>query len=216
MNITTDGNEKIGKKVVIVNRPVELTCPPDCALLGNGCYAEKTENRFQQARRFAMANLALTVAQIQETIRLAVNMKKDIRIHERGDFLLKGKLDRKYLAAWRKAITASVVKPYIWVYTHVYQKSISNLQQEGVAVYASVHSEKDVKKAKQKGFTLFAWAIDTPKKKGGSQDFPAKIELPVIGKTLVCPEQRLGRKKITCDKCRWCIEGKGNVVFLRS
>lgn len=216
MYISEQGNEKLGKNVVVVNRPVELTCPPDCPFLHFGCYAEKTENRFKDARRVSYENLALTVEEIQEIIRIAVSKEKDVRMHERGDFLQNGKADQTYIGNWRKAIAASPDLPYIWGYTHAYQKSIANLQQKNVNIYASVHNEEDVKKAKQKGFKLFAWAIDTPKKRGGSKDFPAKVELPVIGKTLVCPEQRLGRDKVTCDKCRWCVEGKGNVVFLKS
>ncbi len=216
MYVTTDGNEKLGKKVYVINRPVGVTCPSSCALLHYGCYAEKTENRFSRAKRVGFLNLKVKTEELVGMIRDAYQNKKDIRIHERGDFVYKGKSDRKYIQAWKKAVDVSLNIPYIWVYTHVYQKSIAQLQRKKVSVYASVHNTEDVKKAKAKGFKLFAWAIDIPKKKGGSKDFPAKIDLPILGSTLVCPEQRFGRKKITCDKCRWCIEGKGNVVFLKS
>jgi hypothetical protein len=213
---TRRGNEKLGKQVVVLNRPVGQTCPSNCPLLGKGCYAEKTEKRFELTRGVAKRNLEVSQCDIVSLIDFARKTSKDIRVHERGDFLKDGRLDQSYLKAWQKAIAVSQDLPYIWGYTHVYQKSIAKLQSKKVNVYASVHNEEDVRKAKKKGFKLFAWQIDTPKKKGGSKDHPAKVDLPILGKTLVCPEQRLGRKKITCDKCRWCVEGKGHVVFLKS
>ena len=208
------GNEKLGKQVVVFNRPVGTTCPPNCPLLEHGCYAEFTEHRFTQARLVGENNLNATSQELLAMLEFAVSKNKAVRVHERGDFLLDGKIDRKYLRAWQRAIKSVKKLPHIWAFTHVYLKSLANLKD--VNVYASVHNEGDVKKAKQKGFTLFAYLLPDRKKKGGSRDFPKFVNLPVIGKTLVCPEQRLGRKRITCDACRWCVEGKGNVAFLKS
>ena len=209
-------NEKLDKQVVVVNRPVGDTCDPKCPLLNFGCYAEKTEKRFPASRQIGLDNLDADVFDIMEVLEFAVKKGKDVRGHERGDFLLDGRIDRPYLSAWKQAIKKAVSLPWIWFYTHSYSKMIADLHGDKVVMYASVHCEEDVKKAKAKGFNLFAWQINDKKKKGGSRDYPAKVNLPIIGNTLVCPEQRLGRRKITCDKCRWCIEGKGNVVFLKS
>lgn len=210
----SQGNEKLGKQVVVLNRVVGLTCDPKCPLLNNGCYAEKTEKRFPNSRQVGLDNLEAGASDIAEAIEFAVQKNKDVRIHERGDFLLEGKLDKKYLNAWKKAINTVKKIPHIWTYTHSYLKSLANLNH--VNVYASVHNENDVKKAKANGFKLFAYALTDRKRKGGSPDYPKFVDLPVIGKTLVCPEQRLGRKRVTCDKCRWCVEGKGNVAFLKT
>jgi hypothetical protein len=161
-------------------------------------------------------NIGATAEEIQEAIDFAVESGKDVRLHERGDFLLDNKIDREYVNNWQSVLTATRNLPWIWGYTHVFQVSIAKLRQKRVNLYASVHSTKDIKQAKKKGFKLFAWQIDTPKKRGGSKNFPAKLDMPILGRTLVCPEQRLGRNNITCDKCRWCIEGKGHVIFLKS
>lgn len=104
--------------------------------------------------------------------------------------------------------------PHTFTYTHIYDHRIAELQDYGVNVYASVHGETDIEEAKKAGFNLFAFATKIPKKKGGTPDAPKYIDLPVLGRTLVCPEQRMGRKRVTCDKCKWCVEGKGNVAFL--
>jgi hypothetical protein len=187
----SQGNEKLGKQVVVVNRPVGDTCNPKCPLLNFGCYAEKTENRFPTSRLVGLRNLGATVEEILEVIEFAVEKEKDIRGHERGDFLLDGKIDRHYLTSWKQAVRKAVTLPWIWFYTHSYSKMIADLHGGKVVMYASVHSEDDVKKAKAKGFKLFAWQINDKKKKGGSRDYAAKVNLPVIGNTLVCPEQRL-------------------------
>lgn len=209
------GNDKIGR-AIIVNRPVGKSCPTNCPLLNNGCYAKKTEKRFDNARAAVEENMDITADDLVSLLDSASKQGKDIRVHERGEFLHDGKLDRPYLNAWHKALSLRPNHPHIWAYTHVYLKSIAKLAQPKVSVYASVHNEEDVKKAQNKGFKLFAWQVDIRKRKGGSPDVSKKLNLPILGETLVCPEQRLGRKKITCDKCRWCIEGKGNVVFLKT
>ena len=212
------GNDKLGNSVIVNSRPVGDSCPPGCFFLENGCYAEKVENRFPNARTAGFTNMELTWGSIWTQIRSAYDAGKSMRIHERGDFAMpkdgKSVIDYNYLNAWKKALTETENKPRIWTYTHLYYKCIAELANYGVKVYASVHNDADVKKAKAKGFRLFAFCTTIKKKKGGSRDQAKRIELPVIGKTLVCPEQIMGRKRVTCDSCNWCIDGKGNVAFL--
>jgi hypothetical protein len=214
MKYTKTGNEKLGKKVNILNRPVGTTCPASCWFLNNGCYAQFTERRFPNSRSLAENNLIVKKEDIKEILEDTVKHDKILRIHERGDFKKEGKIDGKYLKAWKLALKTIKKLPHIWTYTHVLSKQISDLQNFGVNVYASVHSEQEYHKAKDKGFKLFAWVLKDKKKKGGSKDYPKFVDLPVLGRTLVCPEHRRGRQQVTCEKCKWCSEGKGNVVFL--
>lgn len=214
------GNSKLGKKCLIVSRPVGLTCPSDCFFLNNGCYAQATEKRFPNARKAGWDNVKVSSDEIYELLLLADKKQYSVRIHERGDFILNDKVDWDYVKAWKTAVNKFVKEfgedklPHIWVYTHAYYKGISNLSKTGINVYASVHNKLDYEKAKKAGFDLFAFCSTIRKKKGGSRGVDKYIEVEELGRTLVCPEQRLGRNRVTCDKCKFCISGKGNILFL--
>lgn len=214
MKIIENGNEKLGKSVFVISRPVGLTCPSDCFFLHNGCYAERIEKQYKNTRTSAEANVVVTADEIEGMIRYAHSQKKSVRIHERGDFGLNDEIDQSYVDAWYNGMKNVRVKPYVFTYTHFLDARISKLEEVGISVYASVHNEADVIKAKAAGFKHFAYVTDIKKKKGGSHDSPRYIELPVLGRTLVCPEQRMGRKKVNCDICKVCIGGKQNVAFL--
>tara|TARA_Y100000034_G_scaffold55625_1_gene68127 strand:+ start:296 stop:997 length:702 start_codon:yes stop_codon:yes gene_type:complete len=226
------GNDKLGSRCLVVSRAVGDSCPTTCLFLtmlnknGNPiCYADGTEKRFKNARQAGLDNLITSSQGIFEVLQKAVRQNRSVRIHERGDFFNDGELDKVYLVNWILAIKTIVEEsaklPDIWVYTHVYDSSILELAKLGVSVYASVHTENDIELAQQAGFTLFAYCTDIRKKKGGSKDdVTTYLDLPVIGRTLVCPEQRLGRKRVTCSggkntiSCNWCVKGKGHVAFL--
>jgi hypothetical protein len=224
------GNSKIGN-AFITNRAVGDSCPPSCSFLNDGCYAEFTEKLYPNVRKHDVANTKFPTIKLWNLIRSmlinAVKTGNDVRIHERGDFFKNGKLDRSYLGAYLKALKSLADSgkeiPKIWVYTHSYNKEILKLAEFGVQVYASVSNESQMRRAKKAGFKLFAFAdkfhimLKRSRKKN-----PA--ELPKIEwegeKFLVCPEQRLGRDKVTCcgnetsKACMWCVNGRGNVAFI--
>jgi hypothetical protein len=208
------GNEKLGKTVV-VSRPVGLSCPPDCFFLNNGCYAQATEKRFQNARIAAMHNMKVLKSDIVDIIELAKKKLLAIRAHERGDFgvMRDGKffLDKNYVLAWERALKSFDELPPIWAYTHIYEARLAKMK--GIKMYASVHTKDDIRKAKKAGFKSFAFCSEIKKKPGGSKEQDAWIDVPLLGRTFVCPEQRMGRKQVTCKTCQWCHKGK-NVVFL--
>jgi hypothetical protein len=221
MYYSTRGNEKLGSRVVVVNRPTSQTCPSDCFFLNNGCYRQSTEKRFSHAKESSHRNIIVCKEELIILIQHAIRNKKVIRLHEGGDFMhtnSQGKkyIDKKYLHAWKLALLEFPRKemPDVWVYTHVFDARVSALRHLGVKIYASIHSIEGYIKAKKAGFKLFAWVLQDRKKKGGSKDAPKYVNLPVIGRTLVCPEQRLGRKRVQCTLCKWCITGKGNIAFL--
>lgn len=226
MRFAPKGNEKLGKSVFVVSRPVGDTCPADCYFLHNGCYAEATEKRFPNARDAATLNLRVSAQELRSMILEAIRLGKSIRIHERGDFVKphsqtpenpQGELDHPYLHAWRSAIRSipKAQRPPIWCYTHHYSKEILVLARLGVSVYASVSCDADYERAKTAGFKLFAFTHELTKgKKPAKEKIGSYTENEYAGRTLVCPEQRMGRATVTCDKCKWCIHGKGNIVFL--
>ena len=214
MKIIETGNEKLGKGIFVVSRPVGLTCPSDCFFLHNGCYAERIEKQYKKTRISAMANVVVTAQEITDMLALAFKKGKAVRIHERGDFGLNDEIDQNYVDAWYNGMKNAINKVAVFTYTHFLDARVAKLQEVGINIYASVHNEADVMKAKAAGFTRFAYITDIKKKKGGSKDSLPRVMLPVIEKTLVCPEQRLGRKTITCDVCKVCVNGKQNIAFL--
>lgn len=219
---TSKGNEKLGK-CIVVSRPVGDSCPSSCPFLNNGCYAEMTEKRFPQSRAAGFDNMIVKRHDVLATIEKAIDKNLSIRMHERGDFLKpNGQLDLRYVNNWVESLKKIKRgdRPNIWAYTHIYDKRLLTLAKVGVYLYASVHTDADVKTAKRAGFKLFAYCTKIRKVKGGSTDSPKFVDLPILGRTLVCPEQRLGRKRVTCagtdetTACNWCTMGKGNVAFL--
>lgn len=215
-------NDKIGK-AIIVSRAVGDTCPSTCDYLHNGCYAEKTERLFKNARKVGLANIVTDYNKIRSMLVLAVNKNLKVRIHERGDFLYDGKLDKQYIQNWRKACLSLDSLPSIWTYTHVYSKYLVNSLSEFVTMYASVHSQSDYRKAVKAGFTKFAWCDNGTYgdyHRNGKTVAPKVLQ---IGKEKfhVCPEQLYGRAKVTCTgtkrtkACNLCIQGKKNVLFVQ-
>ena len=220
------GNAKLGKKCLVVSRAVGDTCPSDCFYLHNGCYAESLEKQYPGVRPAGKANEVVKWQSIYSLLQSALGSGISIRIHERGDFGWNDKIDPKYVYAWRKALS-EVLKdsgklPLVWFYTHFYSKVLSRLGDDfpTVSAYASVHNVEHIKKAKRAGFKLFAYCTTIRKKKGGSKDFPVKIHLPILGETYVCPEQRMGRERVTCTggdgktACTLCVRGFSNIAFL--
>jgi len=141
---------------------------------------------------------------VQDALTFAERNNKDIRIHERGDFCQNNRLDQPYVATWRKALKARTSRRFVWSYTHYYTRMLANLNTiANVSIYASIHSPADIAKARKAGFSLFAFCSKIRGKKGGNRQVPTYLNIPLLGRSLVCPEQRLGRKRVTCDKCRW-------------
>ena len=73
------GNEKLGEGAVVVSRAVGDSCPPSCAFLGNGCYAEGTEKIYKNTRAAGLVNMLSDVNLIRSMIMYAIKKDKDIR-----------------------------------------------------------------------------------------------------------------------------------------
>lgn len=229
MQYASNGNSKIGKRAVVTSRAIGDSCPDTCHFLDNGCYAQHSEKQYPGVREAWLDNLIQPWNKIRSMLLFAIKNGKAVRLHGGGDFFLNGKLDLAYLANFKKAVKSilddGLELPDIWVYTHVYDKRIVTLCKYGVNLYASVHGRADVRRARKLGFTKFA-LVDTanrigPKRKGGSKDAPKYFKFDGM-KFLVCPEQRLGRKRVTCTggdgstACLWCVKKSGgHVLFLQ-
>ena len=229
---TADGNDKLGKGCIVVSRPVGDTCPPDCDYLGNGCYAEATENQYKNARTAGFANVITEKNKIRAMILEAKRREKSIRWHERGDWFLNGQLDLDYVAnvtwACESILADGDTLPDMWFYTHIYDARLVSLEKY-MNVYASVHDDNDMGEALAQGFKLFAWcdsdmkvAPKRPKSKAKAEAWRQALpKLVVLNATkfVVCPEIRRGRSEITCTgtkdsiACDICVRGLASVLF---
>lgn len=217
------GNDKLGNRCLVVSRPVGDTCPNSCEFLGNGCYAEFTEKRFPNARKSAQTNVITDWQRIRSMLIFAKQHNYSVRWHERGDFLLNGKLDLAYVKSIKTACESLKELPVMWSYSHVFSKRLLDMLGNYITIYASVHNACDIRKAKRAGFKLFAWAdtqgLVAPSKRGGNPEAPKTIKL-CGEKFVTCPEMRRGRKAITCTgsdstiPCKLCTNGLANVAFL--
>jgi len=231
---TANGNNKLGKEeCIVVSRPVGKTCPPECEYLGNGCYAEKTEIRFTSARRAGEVNLITDKNKIRAMLISCEADNKALRWHERGEFLLDGELDTKYISdiewACQSILDCGMKLPASWLFTHVYHSRIAALSRFKVAVYASVHTAEHKATAIAAGFKLFAWndnrsEYTKAKPRATSQQEEWRDGLPKLvviddDKYIVCPEMKHTWQEVTCTKtkntkaCRLCVDGKGHVLF---
>lgn len=218
LKVSHAGNKKLGKKVSVFSRAVGDTCPSTCYFLGNGCYAQRTERLYKNARLAGEYNSKqYDWRDFAKFLAEAAAKGNDIRWLERGDFLKTLKngakvIDRGFISAIIKANKhlqiIGVRPPLQWVYTHVYSSEIVSLESVGVSVYASINSEDDYIRAKAAGFRLFAFGSEM--KKGKSQDKAVEKYGNVVP---VCWEQ-LGTKE-TCSTCKYCIKGIGDIVFLK-
>ena len=227
-----NGNDKLGKGCLVVSRPVGDTCPPDCAFLGDGCYAEQTEKMYPNVRPAGMQNLITEKHRIRSMILDAISKNKSIRWHERGDWFLNGKLDMDYLnnVIWAcdSILADGKSLPDMWFYTHIYDPRLS-MMDKYMSVYASIHNADDKAKAVAAGFKLFAWCdsdqkivAKRPKRKAAADAWRAALPKLVIiddTKYVTCPEIRRGRGVVTCTptkgsvSCDLCVRGLANVLF---
>jgi hypothetical protein len=229
---TAEGNDKLGKGCVVVSRLVGDSCPPTCAFLGNGCYAEQTEKQYKNVRPASAQNMITEVGRIRAMIIDAIKRAKSIRWHERGDWFKDGQLDEDYVnnvsVACESVIESGYTLPDMWFYTHIYDARLVALEKY-MAVYASVHNADDMAAAKAVGFKLFAWcdsdmkvAPKRPRSGKKKADWQAALPKLVVleGETFVtCPEIRKGRAFVTwtgnknSGACNMCVRGIKNVLF---
>jgi hypothetical protein len=230
------GNEKLGDGCLVVSRAVGDTCPSSCDFLGNGCYAENTENIFKNSRAVGLRNMITEKNLIRAMIVEAIKKEVAIRWHERGDFFKNGELDMEYVEnivwACESLLSESKELPEMWVYSHIYDNRIVNQLSKYMVVYASVHNSDHKEAASNAGFKYFAWCdtdnVYSPKKPRSKGKIEAwRKALPKLAiidneRYITCPEMRRGRQAggVTCTgtkdsvECNLCVKGLANVLFL--
>ncbi|AYJ74711.1 hypothetical protein phiFa_10 [Thermus phage phiFa] len=184
-------------------RPVGKTCPTECPLLNNGCYAQSGPTAIH-AKRSADSD------GWKEKL-LTLPPKSKIRYLVSGDWFIDDQPDWDTISA---ILEVHAKRPDLrgWSYTHGWRRLDASLFNAlpNLTVNASTESEEDALRAVANGW---------PTVRVVPEDFPKRVETDQVV-YLVCPNQT--NKAITCDKCQLClrkdraINGKPVVVAFRA
>ena len=184
-------NSKLGPCAATYSS-VASTCPVECALRDNGCYAQSGNVGLHQA------GLAATVGPVtaarQEALQLramAVTPGRPLRLHVSGDA-------RTPLAA---TILAKAAGDYqgrggglVWTYTHAW-RAVRRAYWGIVSVLASTDTLDDVRGAAKQGYAPARYVAGFP----GAGWVEGGI------RWIACPSQ--SREGVTCHECRLCMDG---------
>lgn len=198
-------NVKVGP-MAATYRPVGDTCPTSCALLGNGCYAQKGNVNIHQNRA------ANNYHELDIAYGKGATM---IRHHVSGDFYKDNTFDAEYfefVIAWHRANP----RMHGYAYTHRIADVIAagytaDTLPSNFVLMASLNDGEEQDSAlldsiRAAGFRYTRVVTGTKEALAGRRNGEA-----------VCPEQLSQRtnQKITCTTCKLCTHGKTNVVFIR-
>jgi hypothetical protein len=193
--IRKSGNRKTGP-VAATYRPVETTCPADCALLNAGCYAQRGFTAYHQSRA--------------ESIHDEFEKLKGVDIVRHlvsGDAFIDDKLDVSFV---KSLLRFHWLNPSIlgWAYTHRCEdwddaELGPEVHPPNLWVLASVDSQDDARKAWRRGWNT-ARVTDSLDDK-----MPEEVICPYDKAKYVGTEPA-----ITCLECRKCWQDK-NILFIK-
>ena len=204
--VTPNGyNRKLGPGVATTYRPVGLTCPPTCPLLGNGCYAQRGNVNIH-AKRAASKRDELRKAAGNQLIRHLVS----------GDWLkptADGRriVDRELL---RETIALHKSVPWLtgWGYTHAAERLAAagfgpDAMPSNLRILASCESLEAKYRHNAQGWAT-ARVIDEP-----SERQPDEFLCPVDAqKRKGLPQDQ----RTNCTRCRKCFQSEPvNIAFLK-
>ena len=175
--------------------PSDISCPNQTPLCSKYCYAKKAERAYPQVLPSRNRNYdeSLDYDFVRRVVLWIIKHKpKYFRIHESGDFY-----SQDYFDKWCY-ISALCPDTNFLAYTQVYDLSLT-LKPNNLTIYWTVWP--DSKSVPNNG--LKAYVID---------DGTGKISNKLDDKnTHQCPKEI--KKDMTCDKCLWCFNSKGDVKF---
>lgn len=181
-------------------RPVGGSCPPDCALLNAGCYAQEGNVNIHQLRAARETFDPLAWA-------LALPAGALIRWNVSGDFVGPDGAD------YRAAVSAAhTMRPDLvgWSYTHAWDRpDVARWAADlpgNVRIAASLDDPTDEARARAMGWETITTVIPTSDGEGFTDDEARQVR---ASGALPCPAQRV---KIGCADCRACARD-GHIVF---
>lgn len=201
--VPNGNNSKLGAGVATTYRPVGITCPITCPLLGNGCYAQRG--------RVAIHAKA-SASDDDELQKLAGNTL--VRHLVSGDWLRPTANGRRIVdrALLRGVIALHRAATWLtgWGYTHAAEKldaagfGPANWPKN-LTILASCHTVAQKTEHNAKGWAT-ARVIDEP-----SERLPDETLCPVDA-----AKHAGNQAKTTCARCRKCFNGdRNNIAFLK-
>jgi hypothetical protein len=171
---------------------IEVSCPKDCALRGNGCYAQYGHVA-KHVRRLDREGASSLAAARDEAalIRAFETQGRPLRLHVSGDCRTAAAARIVGSAAqdWRRRRGGAV-----WTYTHVVPRAAWG---PAVSVLASMEHAEDAKLARERGYApalvVESHAARGKRRAGGVTWIP-------------CAEETRG---LSCTECRLCFDADG-------
>ena len=200
--VSDSGNRKImgSKKADATYVSIKASCPKDCAMMGEGCYAElgyvgiTTHRLDSHAKKMTPLDAARAEAKaiIESYKGGAVPQGRDLRLHVAGDSrTIKGtRVINKAVAEWKARGGGDV-----WSYTHAHSH-VPRSEWSNVSILASVDSIAEVAEARKNGY---APAIVVPEHPADGKAF--KMDGSDT-KWIPCPAQT---RHVGCTDCRLCF-----------
>lgn len=189
-----------GRPVFAVYRPVDLTCPQDCALLGAGCYAQQGNVNIHQKR---------SGAESFDPVRWVLGLPQNALVR----WSVSGDVVGTDGAEYREAIhVAHTLRPDVrgWSYTHAWSDPAVALWAQSlpsnVRIVASLDDPADEDRARALGWRTVCSV--TPTEDGQSFTEEEARAVRASGR-LPCPAQRVA---IGCADCSACGRD-GSIVF---
>ena len=189
------GNRRMSLKTFSL--PAEKTCPGATGLCKVNCYAKKAEVAWKNVLPSRKRNYKQSKKRkkfVKEMNNNIKNKGKYFRIHESGDFY-----NQKYLNKWFQICRDNPDVKFL-AYTQMYKLDWSNMPDNMVR-YWSIWPDTNNKYLPKNG--LRAYVVDNGKGK-----IP-KYKIEPKGKNC---SKGMG-SKVKCENCKYCLEGKGDVIF---
>ena len=170
----------------------QVTCPPDCPLMGEGCYAESGRVGITTRRLNDAGGDAIEVAHEEAAALDTLSGLLDLRLHVVGDCATDEAARIVSGAAERFEKRARHTD--VWTYTHAW-KDVKRESWGGVSVLASCHSETQVHEAMDKGYATCMTVEEMPEK---AYKRDGVTYIPCLEQTRDTP----------CVQCRLCFKDK--------
>lgn len=187
------------KKVDATYVSIKASCPKDCPLMGEGCYAElgnvgiHVHRLDKQAKKFSALDAARSEAKAIDNAYDGgpIPDGRDLRIHVAGDSrtLAGTRLINNAIKRWKKRGGGSA-----WSYTHAW-KHVPRNEWTEVSVLASVSNVSEAHEATQMGYAPAIVVAQHPSEKAFKIDGSDTKWIP-------CPAQT---RDVGCSDCRLCF-----------
>lgn len=191
--VANSKNSKLGD-MAAGYRKVGQTCPNDCALLNNGCYAQTSfvgisEKRSNQSNEDG-SKLVEFVSSLPEN--------KVFRVTVSGDMFLDDKPDYEFINSCNAAQTN---RPDVKMYTYTHGWNKIDVTKVKFALNASCDTLEDVVRANNAGWATVTVVSATETRRRWSETVTVDNEDFVVDLVL-CPSQSVG---LTCAQCKLCM-----------